>query len=268
MTNSVTAVDCLVGLKELTPGCAQVVYLDPPFNTGVKRSYNDAFGDTTSYLAYIRPRAALMHRALSPTGSMFFHCDWRASHAVKLMLDEVFAVAMGGTSSTYQSGGVFVNEIIWHYGLGAARAKRNLMSKHDVIFWYAKSPAYVFNQIRGAPTPAMVRKYCHLDEAGNRYLMSYGRRYILKGGKPLDDVWDIPSISPTGNERVGYQTQKPLALLSRIVALSSNVGDLIVDPFCGSGTTLVAAQALGRSWLGFDISPEAVAIAIRRTQQV
>jgi site-specific DNA-methyltransferase (adenine-specific) len=204
----------------------------------------------------MRPRVAHMQRVLARNGSLFFHCDWRTSHYVKVMLDELFEVA-----GPRKTAGVFVNEIIWHYGLGAARAKRRLLSKHDVIFWYARSGNYTFNQQRGEPTSAMLRKYCHTDEHGRRYMMSYGRRYHLKGGKPLDDVWTIPSIAPTSSERNGYPTQKPLALLQRIVQLASNPGDLVLDPFCGSGSTLVAAKSLGRRWLGMDISTQAVEIA-------
>ncbi len=159
---------------------------------------------------------------------------------------------------------MFVNEIVWHYGLGAARGRRRLLTKHDVIFWYAGSPGYTFNLLRDEPTPAMLDKYRHVDEAGNRYMNSYGKRYLLKGGKPLDDVWDIPAIAPTSKERAGYPTQKPLALLQRIVQLASNPGDLVLDPFCGSGTTLVAAQHLGRRWIGIDSNPQAIAIARRR----
>ena len=276
MANSVSQTDCLQGLEALPEGCAQLIYLDPPFNTGKKRSYNDSFGDGDSYLAYMRPRMVLMHRALAPTGSLFFHCDRRASHSIKLLLDELFAAgdapASARTNSPRKTArppaqpGIFVNEIIWHYGLGAARGQRRLLSKHDVIFWYAKSRDYIFNPQRGAVTQAMLRKYCHVDGAGARFMMSYGKRYYLKGGKPLDDVWDIPAISPTSAERTGYHTQKPLALLRRIVQLASNEGDLVIDPFCGSGTALVAAHELGRVWLGFDVSAEASETAVRRTQ--
>lgn len=261
---TVTHADCLTGLAGLPEACAQLVYLDPPFNTGKKRSYNDTFGSIGRYLEYMRPRLSLMHRALGPRGSLFFHCDWRVSHAIKLLLDEIFDVQIGAGSRSLRRGGAFVNEIIWHYGLGAARGKRTLMSKHDVIFWYAKTGDYVFNIQRGEPTSAMLKKYCHIDETGRRYMMSYGKRYALKGGKALDDVWDVPAISPTSRERVGYETQKPLALLNRIISLASNAGDLVIDPFCGSGTTLVAAQLLGRRWQGFDISADAVATASNR----
>jgi site-specific DNA-methyltransferase (adenine-specific) len=219
-------------------------------------TYEDSFGVPGDYVAYMRPRITALQRALCASGSLFFHCDWRMSHHVRLLLDEVFCVDEGR--------GVFVNEIIWHYGLGAARAGRRLLSKHDVIFWYANSDKYTFNLMRAAPTQAMQAKYRHVDEQGNHYMNSYGKRYLLKGGKPLDDVWDIPTISPTSSERTGYPTQKPLALLNRIVQLATNPGDLVLDPFCGSGTTLAAAQMLGRAWIGIDANPQAIEVAGKR----
>jgi len=265
MSDALHIGDCLDILRTLADGCVDLIYLDPPFNTHKPRvgrargrpgnaglAYSDAFGSPTCYIAYLRPRIEEMRRVLAPHGALFFHCDWRMSHHVRLMLDAVFGSAR------------FINEIIWRYGLGASRATRRLLTKHDVIFWYANGPNYTFNLIRESPTPAMLAKYAHVDAHGRRYMLSYGRRYYLKGGKPLDDVWDIPAIAPTSRERVGYPTQKPLALLRRIIALASNEGDVVLDPFCGSGTTLVAAQALGRRWIGIDANPQAIALARAR----
>jgi site-specific DNA-methyltransferase (adenine-specific) len=259
--------DCLDELQTLPGASFALIYLDPPFNTRLRRvgeatarrvTYGDSFGPPADYVAFMRPRVTQMRRVLSTEGSLFFHCDWRMSPHVRMLLDEVFCVAEGQ--------GVFVNEIIWHYGLGAARAGRRLLSKHDVIFWYANSAHYTFHLLRDEPTAAMRDKYRHVDEQGNHYMNSYGKRYLLKGGKPLDDVWDIPAISPTSSERTGYPTQKPLALLYRIVQLASNPGDTVLDPFCGSGTTLVAAKQLERQWIGIDSSPQAVEIAQKRLE--
>lgn len=294
--------DCLEALRPLADATVHLVYLDPPFNTNTRRmspsprraggvrerrlphapAYDDSFGSPSAYIAYMRPRVEQMCRVLAPDGSLFFHCDWRMSHHVRLMLDDVFGLANeagrtakeavhSSSAPSRDSGqfarpspGTFVNEIIWHYGLGAARARRQLLTKHDVIFWYANSRQYTFNVVRAGATPAMLAKYRHVDEQGNRYMNSYGKRYLLKGGKPLDDVWDIPAIAPTASERAGYPTQKPLALLARIVQLASNAGDLVLDPFCGSGTTLVAAQQFDRRWIGMDANPQAIEIARRR----
>lgn len=252
--NALIHADCLDALRGVPDASAHLIYLDPPFNTNTRRAaaaaaYSDAFGSAQSYIGFLRPRVDALRRVLAPDGSLFFHCDWRMSHHVRLLLDEVFA------------DGLFVNEIVWHYGLGAARARRHLLTKHDVIFWYAGSGSYVFNLLREPPTQAMLNKYRHVDEHGRRYMRSYGKAYYLKGGKPLDDVWSIPSIAPTSGERVGYPTQKPLALLTRIVALASRPGDTVLDPFCGSGTTLVAAERLRRAWVGIDASADAIAIA-------
>ncbi len=277
MDNMLYNGDCLEILRLLPNGCANLIYLDPPFNTNTRHigradtpTYADAFGSPAAYIAYMRPRVEAMRRVLAPNGSLFFHCDWRMNHHVRLMLDDIFLGteeesgpdARRAPASTHRP--TFVNEIIWHYGLGASKARRHLLTKHDVIFWYANGPDYTFNLIREAPTPAMLAKYTHFDADGKRYMMSYGRRYYLKGGKPLDDVWDIPAIAPTAHERVGYPTQKPLALLRRIIALASNPGDLVLDPFCGSGTTLIAAHRLGRRWIGIDANPQAIAIAKSR----
>jgi site-specific DNA-methyltransferase (adenine-specific) len=261
-TNQLICGDCLNVLTTFGAASCQLIYLDPPFNTNLRRTssartlgYADSFGTPAEYIAYMRPRVEQMQRVLSADGSLFFHCDWRMSHHVRMMLDEIFV------------GGKFVNEIIWRYGLGAARAKRHLLTKHDVIFWYANSNQYTFNMIRQDASAAMLDKYRHVDEQGNRYMNSYGKRYMLKGGKPLDDVWDMPNISPTAGERTGYPTQKPLALLQRIVQLASNAGDVVLDPFCGSGTTLVAAQQLGRQWIGIDASRQAITIARGRLKE-
>lgn len=267
MNNCFIAADCLEVLPRLKAGSVRLIYLDPPFNTGARRrakagSYDDAFGSPTGYVAYMRPRVEAMLRVLAPEGSLFFHCDWRMSHHIRLMLDELFGLTEPARKRAMR--GVFVNEIIWHYGLGASRAGRRLLTKHDVIFWHARSPDYVFNALRDAPTPAMLDKYRHVDAQGNRYMNAYGKRYLMKGGKPLDDVWDIPAIAPTSKERLDYPTQKPLALLTRIVQLASNADDVVLDPFCGSGTTLVAAHSLGRRWIGIDINPQAVEIARAR----
>lgn len=294
MNNALHIGDCLDVLRTLPGRCAHLIYLDPPFNTNARRigracgrptdaglAYDDVFGSPAGYIAYMRPRVEELCRVLAPNGSLFFHCDWRMSHHVRLMLDEVFGgqgsgargqrsgvggqgLGIGDQGSEVRLRAVFVNEIIWRYGLGASKASRRLLTKHDVIFWYANGPDYTFNLIREAPTPAMLAKYAHTDADGRRYMMSYGRRYYLQGGKPLDDVWDIPAIAPTSRERVGYPTQKPLALLRRIIMLASNAGDLVLDPFCGSGTTLVAAQELGRRWIGIDVNPKAIALARAR----
>ena len=145
------------------------------------------------------------HRVLRPTVSIFVHLDWRASHRARLVLDDLFGEAC------------FRNEIIWHYGLGGGAPRDAFARKHDTILFYARAEGATFHPERGAVTAAMAAKYAHVDELGRRYQNAHGRRYYLRGGKRLDDVWEIPALAPTARERVGWPTQKPLALLERIV---------------------------------------------------
>lgn len=207
--------------------------------------------DPMAYLVNMAPRLVELHRVLKPTGSMFLHCDPVMSHYLKVLLDTIFGFDK------------FQNEIIWHHQLGAMAGKAKFPSKHDVIFWYSKGKSPKFNKLRGEVTPQMDKKYSHEDEGG-RYMMSYGKKYYLKGGKPYDDVWDIPAIAPTSSERLGYPTQKPLALLERVLAAGSDEGDIILDPFCGCGTAVDAAIRLDRQWVGIDITYIAIDLIEKR----
>jgi DNA modification methylase len=253
--------DNLAVMRSLPDACVDLVYADPPFFTQRPQRTNGAnghhaFDDTWAggldgYLAWLEPRLAEMRRLLRSSGVLYVHCDWHAGHYIKVALDRLFGRER------------FQNEIVWHYGLGAANAARHFLRKHDTIFVYGRSAGATFNKVRGEATPAMLAKYCHEDERG-RYMMSRGRRYYLQGGKPLDSVWEIPAIAATSRERLGYPTQKPEALLERVVLASSNEGDLVADFFCGSGTTPAVAARLGRRWLACDSSPEAVRITTRR----
>jgi site-specific DNA-methyltransferase (adenine-specific) len=189
---------------------------------------------------------------LRETGSIFLHVDWRLSHRARIALDELFGEQC------------FRNEIVWHYGLGGGAPHDAFARKHDTILFYARSGAALFHAERGAVTPAMAAKYAYVDEEGRRYQNAHGKRYYLRGGKRLDDVWAIPALAPTARERVGWPTQKPLALLERIVRAASGPGDLVLDPCCGSGTALAAAARLGRRAVGGDRSSEAVELSVRR----
>ncbi len=203
-------------------------------------------------MAWLRDVLAECHRVLRPTGSIFVHLDWRASHRARLALDDLFGE------------GCFRNEIIWHYGLGGGAPRDAFARKHDTILFYARAEGATFHAERGAVTPAMAAKYAHVDEFGRRYQNAHGRRYYLRGGKRFDDVWEIPALAPTARERVGWPTQKPLALLERIVRAASDPGGYVLDPCCGSGTALVAAARLGRRAIGGDRAVEAVEIAAAR----
>jgi site-specific DNA-methyltransferase (adenine-specific) len=246
-------------LAHVPTATIDLVYVDPPFGTGVARAgregagYADALpSGIDGHVAWLRELLAACHRALRPSGSLFLHLDWRASHRARVVLDELFGEAS------------FRNEIIWRYGLGGGAPRDAFARKHDTILFYARSGEATFHAERGPVTAAMEAKYAHVDELGRRYQNAHGRRYYLRGGKRLDDVWDMPAIAPTARERVGWPTQKPLALLQRIVRAASNPGDCVLDPCCGSGTALVAAASLGRRAIGGDQAREAVDLTAAR----
>lgn len=259
--------DNLNRLALLPRESVDLIYLDPPFfsnrhyeviwgDEAEVRSFEDRWeGGVYRYVEWMKERVYEMKRVLKPTGSFYLHCDQHASHYLKVMLDEVFGSER------------FLNEIIWHYGLGAFRSNTRFPSKHDTLLLYANSSNHKFNKVRGAVTSAMLAKYSHEDARG-KYMVSYGTKYYLKGGKPFDDVWDIPTISPTAAERLGYPTQKPEALLERVIVASSDPGDVVLDPFAGCGTTVVVAHRLKREWIGIDISPTACNLSRRRLQKV
>ena len=262
---------------EILPGFAdesfQLIYIDPPFNTGTTqrrtrmKTVRDDAGDRTGfggnryrteklattpiyadrfddYIGFLRPRMMEAHRILSPTGSLFFHVDPREVHYCKVMLDEVFAHAGGAGRACFQ------NEIIWAYDYGARSTKR-WPAKHDNILWYTKNPKdYTF----------------HLDASDRIPYMAPGLVGAEKAerGKTPTDVWWHTIVSPTGKEKTGYPTQKPLGILERIVRVHSNPGDTVLDFFAGSGTTGVAAERNGRSAILIDQSPEACALMRQR----
>ena len=182
---------------------------------------------------------------LKDSGSLYLHCDPTASHYLKLLLDYVF-----GKNN-------FRNEIVWHYQTGGA-SKRHYSKKHDVVFFYSKSENYHidFSNVR------MPRTEKSLARAQNPKGARIAAEDIDK--IPTDVFVDIQALNPMAKERTGYPTQKPLALLNRIIAASSNEGDVVMDPFCGCATTCVAAQNLGRNWIGIDVSDVAVNLISER----
>lgn len=245
--------DALDVLRTLPTASVALIYADPPFLSGKRQrgaSAASAFDDRwpagiDDYLAWLRPILIQFHRALADSGTLYLHLDWHAVHYAKVELDRIFGPDH------------FMNEIVWHYGLGAARSKSHFLRKHDTLLVYRRGESATFHVLRGSVTRAMANKYRHQDDAG-RYMHSRGRRYYLKGGKPLDSVWDIPSIAATSRERLGYPTQKPEALLERLILASSNVGDTVADVFSGSGTTAAVAQRLSRRFIASDRSPAAI----------
>ena len=199
-----------------------------------------------AYLVNITPRLVEIHRLLKQTGSVYLHCDPTASHYLKVIMDAVFGREH------------FRNEIVWCYR-GGGVPRRNFARKHDVILRYSKSEVYTFNP-----------QYSEYSDASKALVESRGGTSIdgkerdLKRGAHMSDWWtDINSLQTWSPERTGYPTQKPVKLLERIIQSSSNEGDLVLDPFCGSGTTIIAAERLGRSWISIDLEP----IALKTLQQ-
>ena len=219
-----------------------------------------------SYLIFMAVRLLEMRRILKPTGSIYLHCDPTASHYLKLLMDGIFSASN------------FRNEIIWYYSHGG-KSKRNFGRKHDMILIYSMSKKYVFNhqdvrvEMKSGKTSFGGRM--ETDENGRKYRLVYGTKnskgetryykYYLDEGKVPEDYWtDINSLHSGVKERTGYPTQKPLALLDRIIKASSNPGDMVLDPFCGCATALVAASRLGRQWVGIDLSPLATKLVNER----
>ena len=197
-----------------------------------------------NYLMYMTQRLIRLRDILKPTGSIYLHCDPTASHYLKVIMDGIF-----GRRN-------FRNEIVWHYRTSSGRPTRHFIRNHDTILFYGKSKQNVFNVQREPWPESTLRKWQH-DEHGI-YRMNCGKKYYINpDGKMMDNVWDI-TFSSRSQERRGYTTQKPVDLLKRILQTSSNPNDLVLDPFCGCGTSLEAAERLGRRWIGVDISGDAI----------
>ena len=232
-------------------------------------------GAIRSYLTFIAPRLAEAHRILKSTGSIYLHCDPSASHYLKGLMDTVF-----GKEN-------FRNEIIWHYNK-YTNALKAFQRNHDVILFYTKTDNYVFNTLYGKMSENQKkireRGYNTGSHGGKKYLMVFdktkpkvqehiesGKYYTVyyidnpKDGVALADCWnDITRVTSNSKQRTGYPTQKPLKLYQRMIEASSNKEDIVFDMFCGSGTTLVAAQSLGRKWIGIDITGYALKFARSR----
>jgi DNA modification methylase len=251
-------------------GGIKLIYIDPPFDVGADFSmdieigeetfikkpnileeiaYRDTWGNgADSFIAMMSERLALMRDLLAEDGSIYVHCDWRVSGFVRLILDEMF-----GKEN-------ILNEIIWSYKRYTARAA-SFQKMHDTLFLYSKTKGYCFNQLYDdyQETTLKYHKW-EIDEKGKEFYWKRGQgiepyKIYKSEGVAANDVWNIPQIGPIGKERteVGYPTQKPELLLSRVIRASSNEGDLVADFFCGSGTTAAVAEKLGRKWIVADL---------------
>jgi site-specific DNA-methyltransferase (adenine-specific) len=308
--------DNLDKLKHLPDRSVDLIYIDPPFNsnrnyevfwgeTKEKRAFEDRHASTQAYIEFMRPRCVELARVLKETGSFYYHCDWHASHYVKVMLDQIFGEDQ------------FQNEVIWRRTNTKSNAYRSFANTHDSIFYYVGGQKFTFNPMFRPYTPEYIEQHFTHVEGGRRYTLENMRNpayrpnliYSYKGykshangwtvslekmkqldeegrlyfppdkegrirlkrfldeqeGVPIDNLWhDIPPLQAHDSERLGYPTQKPAALLDRIIKVSTNKGDLVLDAFCGCGTALVAAQRLGRKWIGIDVSPTACRVMAKR----
>jgi site-specific DNA-methyltransferase (adenine-specific) len=263
--------DCLEALKKFDDECIDFVYLDPPFFTnrqhqalsreGKQYAFSDRWGSLSEYAAFLSERLCQIYRVMKKTGSLFVHCDAHANFLLRMLLDEIFG------SSQFRS------EIIWTYRRWSNSTK-GLLPAHQTIFFYSKSDHFKFNRLYGDYSESTnIDQILQLRSRDQRGIVAYAKDEqgeILYGnekkGVPLSDVWEIPFLNPKARERTGYPTQKPILLLERMIALASDEGDLILDPFCGSGTTLVAALLLKRRCIGIDRSEEAIELTKNRIE--
>ncbi len=306
--------DCLDQLRKLPDACVDLIYIDPPFNsnrnyevfwgeTKEKRAFEDRHASTQAYIEYMRPRCVELARVLKKTGSFYYHCDWHASHYVKVMLDQIL-----GENS-------FQNEIVWRRQTAHSNA-RKFGVVTESLFFYTQTDDYTWNAPTVKPDEDYVKAYYRYEDSDGRLFQSadlVGHRGVNpefewrgivrpwrfpkerldeldKSGKifwtkndfprlkrfldeagdvPIQNLWlDIKPVVSWSQEKLGYPTQKPLALLERIINASSNPNDIVLDAFCGCGTALVAAQNLGRQWIGIDISPTACRVMAKRLRDV
>ena len=324
--------DCLEVMSDWDEGIADLIYLDPPFNSNanynilfkdrkgrrgrgatgrwaqaiafedtwywddaamerfmrIERSQGNptrsllvglrhAVGDTgmLAYLTYMADRLVALRRVLKPTGTVYLHCDPTAGHYLKLLMDQIF----GGEN--------FISEIIWNYGTpsGGRASGRRPVKAHETLLVYAREYSkHTFNFLYTDYSPEYIEAwFSNVDEDGRHYQTrtrsgEIVRQYLDESpGVPLSNVWsDIRQLyaqrgwfpnTKANKEDLGYPTQKPVNLLERVISMSSNEGDLVLDPFCGCGTTVVAADNLNRRWLGIDVSPFAIELIRTRRFQ-
>ncbi|MDO4857124.1 MAG: site-specific DNA-methyltransferase [Thermoguttaceae bacterium] len=260
-------------MRGLADNSIDLIYLDPPFFSQQQQALGSREGDSfvfedrwsslDVYLTYMKERLQECFRLLAPTGSLFLHCDSSASHYLRVLLDEIF-----GRKN-------FRSEIIWHYKRWS-NSKKGLMNSHQTIFFYSKTEDFTFHRIYTEYSPTtnldqILQDRCR-DGSGKVMYKKDSEGNILstseKKGVPLSDVWEIPYLNPKAKERTGFPTQKPILLLERILEIASNPGDCVLDPFCGSGTALVAAKLMQRRFIGMDVLPKAIQLAEKRLQDL
>jgi site-specific DNA-methyltransferase (adenine-specific) len=273
-TNKIYHGNCVEKLKEIEANKVDLIYFDPPFFTQRKHSltnkdnsktyqFDDKYNSIEEYLELVENVLLESKRVLKNTGSVFLHCDKTASHNIRVVMDKIFG------RENFQS------EIIWSYKRWS-NAKKGLLNAHQVIFFYSKTKDFKFNTLYTDYSATTNLDQILQDRERNEngksvYKKDENGNVILgkeKKGVPLSDVWEIPYLNPKAKERTGYPTQKPVLLLNQILNIVTEEGDLVVDPFCGSGTTCVSAKSLKRQFIGIDISKDAVELANSRLEEM
>jgi len=272
-TNSVYCGDCAEVLRYFPQDSVDLIYVDPPFFSNKQyeilwgngyelRAFQDRWrGGIRNYIAWMEPKIRECRRVLKNTGSMYLHCDYHASHRLRELMDKIF-----GENN-------FRNEIIWFYRRWPA-GREQFQRNHDNIYFYTKSDngTHIFNPQYVEPTSETLKRW-----GRQKQRVTFNKKGKRKPtmelkekskGVLMPDVWQISIIAPSANERLGYPTQKPEALLERIITASSNPMDVVLDPMCGGGTTIGVAHKLGRRWIGIDVSPTACKIMVKRMRKL
>ncbi len=269
-------------LLEKFAGKVDLIYIDPPFATGAdfsltaligeageeiskeasaieEKAYRDTWGaGTESYLAMMAARLRMIHQLLSPEGSLFLHCDWHVGHLLRSAADEVF-----GADN-------FLNEIVWYYYNKFQGNVNRFASNHDVVFWYRKGEKYHFEPQKEKRAEGTVKQLVRAwDKEKGAIVNAKGAdgkvMYRETDERTVDDVWRLSMLQPADRtENCGYPTQKPQALVERIVSAATKPGDLVADFFCGSGTTLAVAEKLNRRWIGCDLGRWGIHVTRKR----
>jgi site-specific DNA-methyltransferase (adenine-specific) len=273
-TNTIVHGNCVEKLKEIEANTIDLIYFDPPFFTqrthiltnkdhSKKFEFDDKYRSLDEYLSLIENVLEQSRRVLKNTGSVYLHCDKTASHNIRVVLDKVFG------RDNFQS------EIIWSYKRWS-NAKKGLLNSHQVIFFYSRTQDFKFNTVYTDYSPTTNLDQILQDRERNEngksvYKKDENGNPVLgkeKKGVPLSDVWDIPYLNPKAKERTGYPTQKPVLLLNQLISIATDEDDVVLDPFCGSGTTCVSAKFLNRKYIGIDISTEAIELANSRLEEM
>ena len=262
--NKLYCMDNLELLKQIPDESIDLIYNDILYNTGKKfKDYDDNLGTPQEAIEWYKPRFKEMIRILKPNGTILIHCDINLVHYIKVYMDTIKELN-------------FKNDIIWCYSLQSR--KTEISNKHDNILRYVKGNKGTYNTQYKPYSEKSLKEYRHINEKGER--CARVKRKDKDGntiyyyspigeGAPITDVWDdINSLTPSAKERVGYDTQKPLELMDRIIKAFSNEGDLVADFFCGSCSFLVSAKNLGRNFIGCDINPKAIEIGNTRLKEV